>query len=519
MTSNPDVFGEPLEPTQKDALIGAKVGEYVIQRRIGSGGMGIVYEAVQPFIQRSVAIKVIRPNVARTAQELQNLLTEARAANAIRHRGIIDIFGFGELAGVGQYLIMEMLHGSSFHEIITQRAPLPETEAIELLDPVLDALAAAHAAGVVHRDLKPSNVFWVKEPTGRAYTKLLDFGLAQRVTPGVMSWKRWGGGTPQYMAPEQAEGKTADPRSDLYAFGVVAYQLLSRKLPLEGDSPNELIDAVVNSPPAPLSRHVKVEPWLDRLVMRLLEKSPENRPPSARVVQAELREISRRLQIQPTVLTRRVTLGDPMMPAPAPTAPTVTQPSGRSAALTTRPSRIPVVALLLGSLVIGLAVGRAVVLHRPQEAPARPATPAPEPPAPLSALPAPPSQPPKPLRTPAPPPPTARVEAPPKATPRLTHAAVHPKPQPPAKPEPIPPAPQVAPAAKGVLKLKLEGEGSAKVVIDGTPRGYAPQQLAFPLEAGVHHLRLEHLGAAMLEEDVRISPSETKVVQVTFETQ
>ncbi|MGI5862864.1 MAG: serine/threonine-protein kinase [Myxococcales bacterium] len=162
-----DISAVVSEPTQlSDPLIGKQIGEYVVRRAIGAGGMGIVYEGFQPLLERRVAIKFLRPETGQDPSHVSRLLAEARAANAVRHRGIIDVFGFGELPGFGQYMVMEFLEGSPLDAIFEQRAPLPEREAIRILDEVLAALGAAHARGVIHRDLKPSNIFLVTEPTG-----------------------------------------------------------------------------------------------------------------------------------------------------------------------------------------------------------------------------------------------------------------------------------------------------------------------------------------------------------------
>ena len=177
-----------------DALVGQHLGEYVVRRHIGSGGMGIVYEGEHLTIGRKVAIKLLRQELSQGAQA-RGLLAEARAASAIRHRGIIDIFGFGQQPGIGQYLVMEYLEGSPLDELIQARAPLPLAEAIALLGEVLDALSAAHAVGVIHRDLKPSNIFVARQSNGTESIKVLDFGLAKRST------------TPQGTAAADALGR------------------------------------------------------------------------------------------------------------------------------------------------------------------------------------------------------------------------------------------------------------------------------------------------------------------------
>ncbi|MBM4380913.1 MAG: serine/threonine protein kinase, partial [Deltaproteobacteria bacterium] len=208
----------------EDPLIGRTLGEYVVRRRLGVGGMGLVYEGEQPLIHRRVAIKVLKPELVQQPELLRPLLAEARAVSAVHHPGIIDIFGFGDLPGVGQYIVMEFLDGEPLDAAITRRAPFPAAEVLHVLDQVLAALGAAHAAGVIHRDMKPSNVFLARDSAGSTYVKLLDFGLAKHadVPHGLARQTRQSVmvGTPEYMSPEQAMGQTVGPMSDLYAVGV-----------------------------------------------------------------------------------------------------------------------------------------------------------------------------------------------------------------------------------------------------------------------------------------------------------
>src|SRR5215472_14856250 len=140
-----------------DPLIGAKLGDYVITCRIGGGGMGIVYEAIQPVINKRVAVKVIRPDVGRDEKGVQRFLEEARTSTSIRHRGIVDVFNFGQLPDGRPYMVMEYLNGASLEELIAERGSMTVSECLWILDEVLSALIAAHRAGVIHRDLKPSN--------------------------------------------------------------------------------------------------------------------------------------------------------------------------------------------------------------------------------------------------------------------------------------------------------------------------------------------------------------------------
>lgn len=265
---------------------GDRVGEYLVAERVGEGSMGIVYRALNPLIGKTVAIKVLKPEVASQPGQMERLLAEARTVNAIKHRGIIDIFGYGQLPDGRHYLVMEYLEGQRLDALIRAQAPLPLSEAIPLLEEILSALEAAHAARVIHRDLKPSNIFLVKPPRGPWYLKILDFGLAKQAetASGSASPTRQDliVGTPDYMSPEQAHGERVGPFTDLYALGVLAFQLLTGKLPFSAKTPMEMILQHQGQPaPRPSSLNPAIPPLVDNLLLRLLAKSPSARPSSA----------------------------------------------------------------------------------------------------------------------------------------------------------------------------------------------------------------------------------------------
>ncbi|NTX57876.1 serine/threonine-protein kinase [Myxococcus sp. CA039A] len=282
------------ESVTRDMLVGKQVGDYVLKRRIGSGGMGIVYEGEHAVIGRKVAIKVLRPDFAEGGRA-RDLATEARAASAIHHHGIIDIFGFGTIPDVGQYMVMEYLEGAPLDEVILRRAPMLELEVIQILEALLGALAAAHAVGVIHRDLKPGNVFMVREEGRGEAIKVLDFGIAKRSEAPHGSTPQTHAnamvGTPEYIAPEQACGQQVSPQTDLYAVGVIAYEMLTRRLPFQGETPLAIVLQHVRTPPPRLSSYVELNPALESLVLRLLAKEPSARPASAEAVRRELKQI------------------------------------------------------------------------------------------------------------------------------------------------------------------------------------------------------------------------------------
>ncbi|OJH36137.1 serine/threonine-protein kinase [Cystobacter ferrugineus] len=284
----------------QDPLVGLKVGEYELGQRIGVGGMGLVYDGIQPLIGKRVAVKVLRPELAAAEEQVARLLAEARAVNAIRHRGIVDIFGFGQVPDGRQYIIMEYLEGVALDAHLAERGRIPVPEVLDILDEVLSALGAAHGAGVVHRDLKPSNVFLVKQPDGSRYVKLLDFGLAKMGLPaGRTAQTRTDMvvGTPEYMAPEQARGQPVGPMTDLYALGVVAFEMITGRLPFTGTSPVDLLMKHVDArPPKPSEFLPGLPPALDAFILQMLTKDPEARPGSAEQLRRQLQRLRDSLQ-------------------------------------------------------------------------------------------------------------------------------------------------------------------------------------------------------------------------------
>jgi serine/threonine-protein kinase len=346
-----NVWGE--EPPTRDPLISMKLGEYELRSRIGVGGMGFVYDGIQPLIGKRVAVKVLRPELAQAPEQVARLLAEARAVNAIRHRGIIDIFGFGQVPDGRQYIVMEFLDGQPLDAYMAEKGRLPPTEALSILDEVLAALGAAHGAGVVHRDLKPSNIFLVKEPGGSRYVKLLDFGLAKQGQGGssgrtAQTRTDMVVGTPEYMAPEQARGQAVGPMTDLYAMGVVTFEMVTGRLPFIGTSPVDLLMKHVDArPPRPSEFVHELPPALDAFILQMLTKDPEARPGSADALRQQLHRL-RRTMLRPTRAQATSNGGAtaaarPPTPAPAaaPSASPSTEPAAPALPASTKPAPAP----------------------------------------------------------------------------------------------------------------------------------------------------------------------------------
>jgi serine/threonine protein kinase len=301
----------------RDPLIGATVIGYEIVKPIGLGGMGKVYEAVERNIGRRAAVKVLLPEAASDPTVVARLKAEARAANAIGHPGIIDIFGFAELPDGRHAIVMEFLDGTPLDELLRRSVDegrlLPLREALTLLEELAAVLAASHGAGVVHRDLKPSNIFLLKRSDGSRTLKVLDFGIAKSdKNAAVKTQLNTVLGTPAYIAPEQIAGSPASPSMDLYAFGVIAFEVFTGRLPFEHDNLMTLLMMhQQRAAPAPSSVVPTLPRVIDELVLKMLEKDPRDRFPSAEAMRDRLRALRREvsdpeaLPTSPGLLTPR----------------------------------------------------------------------------------------------------------------------------------------------------------------------------------------------------------------------
>ncbi|MBX3250840.1 MAG: protein kinase [Myxococcales bacterium] len=301
-----------------DPLIGRTLsGRYVIEERIGAGGMSTVYRAKHEVVGRDVAVKFLSPELAFEPANRTRFLREARAANRINHEHIIDITDFGETEDALVYLVMEYLDGIPLSQAIAD-GPMAVERALRITRQVGKALARAHELGVIHRDVKPDNIYLLHGYEGD-FAKLLDFGLAQmkgelRVTATGTVF-----GTPEYIAPEQARGANLGPTADLYSFGCVLFEMLTGRLPFTGSTP-DLILKHLREPPRPPSHHVaNLSPEIDALVLSLLEKRPDDRLSSAH----ELVEIVTRMlgemrpSVTPTTAALRPELAEPAAEAPS----------------------------------------------------------------------------------------------------------------------------------------------------------------------------------------------------------
>ncbi|HEX7840005.1 MAG TPA: protein kinase [Kofleriaceae bacterium] len=267
---------------------GTEVGGYIIDGELGHGGMGVVYSATHPVIGKRAAIKILRLDVSRSPVSVERFIQEARAVNQIGHRNIIDIFAYGALPDGRAYHVMDLLVGESLRRRL-KRSVLHPSEAAAVIDEIASALMAAHDHGFVHRDLKPDNVFLVHHEGRWPEVKLLDFGLAKLMPEyGIPAFTTKTGvmlGTPEYMSPEQARGTGVDYRTDIYALGIVMFEVLAghRPFPPLADSLATLMQHA-EEPPASLADTVPGLPGeMVQLVNTMLAKTPAARPSLAAV--------------------------------------------------------------------------------------------------------------------------------------------------------------------------------------------------------------------------------------------
>ena len=273
--------------SEERSLVGTMVGSYRITGELSRGGMGAVYRAEHSVLERTVAVKVLRPELTANEELVVRFVNEAKAASAIQHPGIIEVLDFGHASDGRAYFVMEMLQGESLSRRIQSRGKLPEREAVEIARGIASALTAAHGKGIIHRDLKPDNVFLIPDPYLGERPKVLDFGIAKlgELARDQAKYTQTGAliGTPLYMAPEQARAASGiDHRADLYSLGCMLYDMLVGEPPFVAVGAGEIIALqLFGQAVRPSERAPGVSPAVETIVMRLLEKEPQDRFQSA----------------------------------------------------------------------------------------------------------------------------------------------------------------------------------------------------------------------------------------------
>jgi len=433
-----------------DLQPGAKVGEYVVDRKLAEGGMGAVYAGHHPVIGKKVAVKVLAPQCAAVPDLVRRFAEEARAVNKIGHPNIIDIFSFGTLPDARPYFVMEFLEGASLGERLEAGDLKPE-ETRRILRQICSALEAAHRAGIVHRDLKPENI-WIASPAHEdSYAKVLDFGIAKLLDSPTGQRTQTGAamGTPRYMAPEQCMGKDVGPRADLYSLGVILYEMFAGVPPFRGDTFGELLYQHMSMTPDPPSKHRPIDPALEQVILACLEKDPQRRPETAKDLATQLDLAfggGRGTNAGVSAATQAAPNPTPSVAKPAPStggaAPVTTM--GQSVgelSLPPRPRRVGP-GLVVGGVALVVVIGGATLFHS-RSAPTVNALAAPPPPGQEPVVNAPPVQ------------------------------------------------PQAAPAT-GALRLHIENGPADRVLVDGRLIGHGLSDAQVSdLAPGSHQVRLE----------------------------
>ncbi|HVY44458.1 MAG TPA: serine/threonine-protein kinase, partial [Minicystis sp.] len=288
---------EKLPPGATDPYIGTTFDHrYKIEQLLGEGGMGFVYLARHKVIDKKVAVKVLRAEMAKDREILDRFLQEAKSASSIGNPHIVDISDFGDLPDGSTYFVMEYLEGQCLTELTEAKGVLDVERVCHIGMQIADGLAAAHERGIVHRDLKPDNVFVVQRGSDHDFVKILDFGIAKVQGTGNTKLTKAGAvfGTPHYMSPEQAAGAPVDHRADIYALGVILYEMIAGQLPFNADNFMGILTQHMYKAPVPIRALVPAPdcpPSLEAVILKCLSKKQEARYASMQDLAADLQRV------------------------------------------------------------------------------------------------------------------------------------------------------------------------------------------------------------------------------------
>ncbi len=297
LTSNPATILKLLAPTDDDRMLG-RWGTYEVVGVVGTGGMGVVLKAFDAALNRYVAIKILAPHLGTSGAAIRRFSREGKAAAAVVHDNVIEIYGVSEAAGL-PYLVMPYVRGPSLQRRLNDEGPLAVVEILRVAMQAAAGLAAAHAQGLVHRDVKPANILLAD---GIERVKLTDFGLARAADDASLTRTGVIAGTPQYMSPEQARGESVDPRSDLFSLGSVLYAMCTGRPPFRAETSYGVLRRITDDEPRPIREiNPDIPDWLCDIVAKLMAKRPDDRFQSAHEVAMLLEQCLAHVQ-QPTVV-------------------------------------------------------------------------------------------------------------------------------------------------------------------------------------------------------------------------
>ncbi|WP_224362198.1 serine/threonine-protein kinase [Hyalangium versicolor] len=337
-----------MRTAEADEYIGKTLAKkYRVEALIGEGGMGKVYRARQLALDKPVVLKVLRQSLLSDERTVARFQREAKAASRLNHPNSISILDFGQAEDDALFIAMEFVPGQDLHQVLSRDWPLPEARIVRIVSQVLSALSDAHGAGVIHRDLKPENIMVEQRRNEPDFVKVLDFGIAKITDSSgedVPALTRAGFvcGTPEYMSPEQARGAQLDHRSDLYAVGVILYQLTTGLLPFESDSAVGFATKHLTEEPPPPSRRrpdARISSGMERLILRALSKDPNDRPANAEAFKAELVAVDRERRRGEG--SRRVQAAQPPAPMSSPVLAPIPRRATGGSHLATQPRTDP----------------------------------------------------------------------------------------------------------------------------------------------------------------------------------
>src|SRR5271155_154678 len=310
-------------------MIGQVIGSYRILEKLGEGGMGVVYKAVDIGLDRLTAVKVLNADFSKNAELVERFRSEAKAQANLNHTNLATLYAFLVQDGTA-FMVMEFVDGETFEQMIRRRGPIPEQEAIPMFRQALLGIGYAHRAGIIHRDIKPSNLMLNRA----GIVKVMDFGIAKVMGTRGMTRTGTQMGTVAYMSPEQIQNRAVDHRSDIYELGVTLYEMLTGHLPFESDSDFQVMQDHVTTPPPPPSRfYPYVSKGVERVIMKSLEKNPDARFQTVEEFGAALEH--------PDSYTAFPVVTTPEPPAPPPRAPQPPRPSYQAASPNYPPAPMP----------------------------------------------------------------------------------------------------------------------------------------------------------------------------------